>query len=64
MSDKELSTKVERLTNQVETLLKVLAPVITGRRSIAKQAKAAGCHRSTLWRRKRRASAELTLQSR
>lgn len=61
MSDRELSAKVERLTVQVETLLKAIAPVVTRRRTVGQQAKALGVNRSTLWRRRKKAAAQLAL---
>jgi len=50
-----LAAKVERFTQ-------IVAPLATRRLSRAQQARAAGVHPSTLWRRERRASACVALE--
>jgi DNA polymerase III delta subunit len=59
-----LEARVEQLTRQVETLLTIVAPIVTRRVSNERQAKIAGVSRTTLWRRRRRAAAQLALRPR
>lgn len=59
----ELTAKVEHLTRKVETLLDILGPVVTRRRTVTQQAKAAGVSRVTLWRRRKKAAAQLALHA-
>lgn len=61
MGHSDLTAKIERLTTQVEALLRVISPVVTRRRSVQQQARALGVNRSTLWRRRRKAAAQLAL---
>jgi hypothetical protein len=53
---------VRVLTRRVDALLAIVTPILTGRVTVAQQARMAGVSRVTLWRRRRRAAAEAGLK--
>lgn len=63
MPDAAILDEVRALRREVGNLLAIVGPLATRQLSRAAQAKKAGVHPTTLWRRERRARALLTLQT-